>query len=224
VPFSDSPAILTKALAADQKSLAAFACHVLVAIALVVIALLLWRAADVILLALGAVVVAILLRACAEPIARHTPLSESWAVAVTTLVLLLVLVLVGWLVGAETRAQLADLVDRLPAAWQSLQERLGVQDLGRWATEHARDAASGAGGMLSSLTGAVTALGSALANLALVVIGGVFLAARPDLYRTGLLKLVPGEQARERLGDTFDAAAPDAPGALLPRHAPLPGG
>lgn len=191
--------------AEDRIALAAFARRVLVALALVALALLLWRAADVILLVLGAVVVAVLLRACAAPIVRHTPLPEGWAVAVATLAILLALALVGWLVGAEVRVQVADLAARLPAAWQVLQERLGVEDLGRWAAEHARSAASGAGGALSSVAGAATALGSALAELVLVTIGGVFLAARPDLYRAGLLKLVPGERARERAADTLEA-------------------
>jgi predicted PurR-regulated permease PerM len=36
------------------------------------------------------------------------------------------------------------------------------------------------------------------------VVGGAFLAGEPELYRRGLVKLVPGERARERLGDTLD--------------------
>jgi predicted PurR-regulated permease PerM len=191
-------------IVADQLPLAAFARRVLVVIALVALACLLWRAVDVLLLVLGAVVVAVLLRACAEPIARRTPVSKGWAVVATAIAISLILLFAGWLVGAEVRAQVADLIDRLPPAWQLLQQRLGVHDLGQWLAEQAQTGAASADSVLNSLVGVTTTLGSAFANLLLVVVGGAFLAGEPELYRRGLVKLVPGERARERLGDTLD--------------------
>lgn len=188
----------------DHTPLAAFARRVLVAIALAALAFLLWRAVDILFLVLGGVVAAVLLRACAEPVARRTPLSDRQAVVAAAIVLVLVLVLVGWLVGAQLSAQVSDLLDRLPQAWQGLQDRLGVGALGEWLRGQAGAAGSGTGGVLASLVGYATTLGGALADLILVLIGGVFFAIRPDLYREGLVKLVPGEAARARVADTLD--------------------
>ena len=140
----------------------------------------------------------------APPVARRTPLSDRQAVVAAAIVLVLVLVLVGWLVGAQLSAQVSDLLDRLPQAWQGLQDRLGVGALGEWLRGQAGAAGSGTGGVLASLVGYATTLGGALADLILVLIGGVFFAIRPDLYREGLVKLVPGEAARARVADTLD--------------------
>jgi predicted PurR-regulated permease PerM len=192
-------------LSADLTSLAAFARRVLVAIALVALACLLWRAVDVLFLVLGGVVVAVLLRAGAEPIARRTRVPDRWAVAAVAIVILVALVLVGWLVGTEVNAQVSDLLRRLPQAWQGLQQRLGVSALGGWLRSPTEAITSGTGGVLASLAGYASTLGGALANLILVLVGGVFLATHPDLYRTGLLKLVPGEAARARVAGTLEA-------------------
>jgi hypothetical protein len=137
----------------DHTPLAAFARRVLVAIALAALAFLLWRAVDILFLVLGGVVAAVLLRACAEPVARRTPLSDRQAVVATAIVIVLVLVLVGWLVGAQLSAQISDLLDRLPQAWQGLQDRLGVGALGEWLRGQAGAAGSGTGGVLASLVG-----------------------------------------------------------------------
>jgi predicted PurR-regulated permease PerM len=60
-------------------------------------------------------------------------------------------------------------------------------------------AAPGAQAMLGWLQAATTGLGGAMANLFLVVVGGLYIATNPRLYRTGLLKLVPAER-RELTG------------------------
>ncbi|MFZ1430628.1 MAG: hypothetical protein WAS21_28155 [Geminicoccaceae bacterium] len=96
-----------------------------------------------------------------------------------------VLLVAGWLVGAEVCAQVADLVCRLPSAWRLLQQRLGVHDRGQWLAQGAQDGDASAGSVLSSLVGVTTTLGSAFANLLLVAIGGVFFATEPELYRRG---------------------------------------
>jgi predicted PurR-regulated permease PerM len=95
---------------------AVFARRVVIAVAIGAIALLLWRLVDVLLLVFGAILAAVLLRALAEPIARRTPLSNGWALAAATLALLAVIGGVVWLFGAEVRAQVGELVERLTQA------------------------------------------------------------------------------------------------------------
>jgi predicted PurR-regulated permease PerM len=184
---------------------AEFARRVLVVAAFVVLGLLLWRIADAVLLAFGAVMVAVLLRTAAEPLARRTPLPEGWAIAVVALLILAGLSLVALLAGAEVRAQVSDLARRLPDAWEALQERVNGTEYGELLLERAGDAAPDAGGVLAGITGAATSAAGALANLALVLFGGLYFAAQPGLYRAGLVKLVP-PVAQESVAATLDAA------------------
>ena len=179
--------------------------RVLIVIAIGALALLLWRLIDLLLLVFGAVLVCILLRALAEPIARRTPLSDGWALAATTLGLLALISGVVWLFGAEVRAQVAELAERLPQAWDSFEERLGFTDFGMRVAERAEEMAPAAGTVLSRLAGVVTSFVRGVADLVLIVIGGLYLATQPALYRHGVLLLVPAGGSRERFADALDA-------------------
>ncbi len=184
----------------------AFVRRVLTVAAVGALALLLWALVDVLLLVFGAVLVAVLLRALAAPVARRTPLSDGWALAAVTLALLVGVGLTGWLFGAEIRAQVTELVERLPEAWRALQERLGASEFGQRLMSRAEDAAPGAGSVVSSLAGVLASFVGGLADFLLIVVGGLYLAAQPGLYRRGLLLLVPDGGPRERIAGTLAAS------------------
>lgn len=88
----------------------------------------------------------------------------------------------------------------LPAALEELRAfaaRLGIK---RWVDQQierfSNDAVSGrVGGILMNV-------GNTITDLVLVIVGGVFLAARPRLYRTGFVKLVP-PSGRPLAGDAL---------------------
>ena len=184
----------------------AFVRRVLIVASIVVLSLLAWSLVDVLLLILGAVLVAVLLRALADPIARRTPLSDGWALATVALALVAAVGLAAWLFGAEVRAQVAELADRLPEAWRSFEQRLGATDLGERLISRAQDAAPDAGSVVSGLAGVVTSFVGGLADLLLIVFGGLYLAAQPGLYRRGVLLLLPAGRSRERIAGTLDAS------------------
>ena len=184
---------------------APFVRRVLIVVAIGALALLLWRLVDLLLLLFGAVLVCILLRAVAEPIARRTPLSDGWALAATTLGLGALIGGVAWLFGAEVRAQVADLTERLPQAWHSFEERFGFFDVGEQVADRAQEMAPAAGTVISRLAGVVTSFVRGLADLLLIVIGGLYLATQPALYRRGVLLLCPPGGPRERFADALDA-------------------
>jgi predicted PurR-regulated permease PerM len=180
--------------------------RLLIAVAIVILALLAWHLVDVLLLVFGAVLVAVLLRALAGPIAAWTPLSDGWALATVAFALGTGIAVAAWLFGAEVRAQVGELADRLPEAWRSLEERLGATDLGERLVDRAQDAAPDAGSVLSGLTGVLYSFVGGLADLLLIAFGGLYLAAQPDLYRRGVLLLFPADGPRERIAGTLDAA------------------
>jgi predicted PurR-regulated permease PerM len=190
----------------ESRGDGAFLRRVLIVAAVGALALLLWSVVDVLLLVFGAVLVAVLLRALAEPVAHRTPLSDGWALVAVTFALLVAIGLSAALFGAEVRAQIAELADRLPQSWEGFQERLGGSELGERLVSRAEDAAPDAGNLISRLAGMFTSFVGGLANFLLIAVGGLYLAAQPGLYRRGILLLFPAGRARERVSDTLDAS------------------
>ncbi len=178
----------------------AFLRRVLILGLVIVLALFLWRVIEVLLLVFGAVLFATLLHAIADPIARRTPLPRGWALAGAGLVVLGLVGLTGWLFGSEIRTQLTELIDRLPAAWSAFEQRLGVDRL----SQRLMEQVPSGGSILSGVAGLVMSVAGALANLLVILFGGLYLAAQPALYRDGLLRLVPASM-RGRIGDAVDA-------------------
>jgi predicted PurR-regulated permease PerM len=177
---------------------AEFMRRLLIGLAVGALALLLWRLLDLLLLVFGAVLVGVLPRALAEPIARRTPLSDGWALAGASLAVLVVIVVAIWLFGAEVRAR-ASAAGVAFARGAPRPHRAGARLVNR-----AEQVAPAAGTLLSGVAGVVTSFAGGLTDFLLIVFGGLYLAAQPDLYRQGLLLLVPRGDSRERLADTFD--------------------
>ncbi|MFO1074276.1 MAG: AI-2E family transporter [Geminicoccaceae bacterium] len=182
----------------------AFARRVLIVLALVALALLLWELRDVLLLVFAAVIVAVVLRACARPLVLLTGWPRPWPELVATLLLAAVLAGMGWLIGAPLRQQAVELAQRLPDAWSAFEQQLGVEALGPELLERVTGAGN-AGSVLGSMLGVASTLAGVTANLLVVLVGGVYLAVQPRLYREGLVRLVPGTGTRERVDETLAA-------------------
>ena len=65
---------------------------------------------------------------------------------------------------------------------------------------------AGGGGVVSNLGSIAVTVGNGIADTLLVIVGGIYLAAQPDLYRIGMIKLVP-ERGRALAADALDASA-----------------
>lgn len=178
-----------------------------VAIAAVVVAAfwLAWQITDIILLLFAAVLVAIALRALAEPVARLTGLSLRLALIPTGLLLLAALSLVLYLFGSLIRAQVAELIERLPEAWSAFRDRFEFHDLSENLMKQAENAVPSGGMVLTFLRGLTSNLVNVVVGLFLVVAGGIYLAVQPQLYRNGLLGMVPRD-ARETAQRRLDGA------------------
>jgi predicted PurR-regulated permease PerM len=179
--------------------------RVLIVIAISALAALFWRLADVLLLAFGAVVVAVILRALADLIAKYIPSTKRWSLLIAGLAILIGVGAALFLFGRQMRVQLGELARVLPPAVEYVLGEFGVD---------ARKLADQLPNMLGSglpqevikraASYGLTLLG-ALADLVLVVVAGVFLAADPKLYKSGLVKLFPPSQ-HERVEGAADAS------------------
>lgn len=189
-----------------STSLHEFSLRVLAVLALVALALFLWRVMDVLLLAFGAGLVAIGLRSIADPLRRLTGWPGSLALGLSVALVLAVIGGGAWLFGQEISRQMGEIFERLPRAWESVRRQLQQYTLGNMLLEGLKG--SGGGG-LSALASRVTQgaalVSTAALHLVVVAFGGIYLAANPAVYRSGLLKLFP-EQARERVAALADSA------------------
>ncbi|MDP2419591.1 MAG: AI-2E family transporter, partial [Hydrogenophaga sp.] len=157
---------------------------------LIVLGLLAWRLSDVLVLMFGAVIVAVALQAFAAPLERFLGVKHQLAVAAAVVLTLAVVVLGSWLAGDRLLAQTEDLRQRIPEAMAALVawargHSLGLAALKVWEGLNAEDMP------WASMANAATRTLGALGSIGLVLVLGVYLAADPQLYRRGLVRLVP---------------------------------
>lgn len=159
--------------------------------ALIALAYLVVRLADVLLLAFGAVLVAILLHAVARPLARHTPLGPKTSLTASVLVVVAAVGVTLWLFGREAGAQIAALGELLPSAWRELQQRLSGSPLGIYALADLRRIDHAEGWLASVGPTLVRDTSTAAAATIIVFFAGLYLAFHPATYLGGFLRLVP---------------------------------
>ncbi len=180
---------------------------VLLSVAAVVAVILLWWLRDALLLAFAAIVVAVGLNATAQTLRSPTKLSHRWSVVSSLALIFSGVCLVGWLVGAQIMSQLNQVSVELPKAVQSLEAYTGIS---LPSPSELRDGGDGTLSVLDGVAGQVAMWGWTLANgaaiLFLILVGGVFLALNPSVYRRGLLRLFP-ERMHEEVEQSMDDSA-----------------
>lgn len=182
----------------DLKRLAA---RTLVVASVLILLWLGWQLRELLMLVFGAVLVSVVLRMIAAPIHRRLGIGEGWALGVAVLLLFGLLALALWMFGAEVARQTSTLVDLIPRAWESFQGRLEQWGLSGQVERLMQGGSSS--GVLSNVSGFVMSLGGGLTDTLLVIFGGIYIAAQPGLYRTGLLKLLPAGK-RPLIGEALE--------------------
>ncbi|HSC62724.1 MAG TPA: AI-2E family transporter [Caldimonas sp.] len=158
--------------------------------------LVLWRLRNVALLSFAAVIAAALLRGLAEPLTRRTGLPSRLAIVVVIIALTAVLMAALWLTGQPMLQQLQELRNTVPRAWATVLGWLQAQSFGpqllNWL-----DSAGDLKVPWDRVAGFASAATTALADLFLVLLLGIYLAFDPLLYRDGFLRLVPPARRAE---------------------------
>jgi predicted PurR-regulated permease PerM len=192
----------------DHSALGEVAKRTLVVVALVVLALLLWRVVNVLLLAFVGILLAMVFRGLAGLISRHTPIPIEWAMVMVAVVLITLMGLFIWLAGPPINEQLGQLVKTLPGSIKQVQETLSRYVAGRYLLEYIQSApgTSGGPGLVSGVTGIASTLYEIAADIILVIVSAIYFSVNPDLYRRGVLLLVPRARA-PRIADVLDQTA-----------------
>lgn len=163
-----------------------------------------WLLVDLLLLLFACTLVSLILLTFTNVVRRRT----NWPFGVSlTLVVVGLLALLGGAVaffGSTMQSEFSELATRLPAAWADLEVRMRTSGIGSAILERAEGVAPSGQTIVNTATAALAAVGGALSGLVLVLVGGLYLAAQPTLYSTGLLRMIP-TQARGPVAETLDA-------------------
>jgi predicted PurR-regulated permease PerM len=173
--------------------------RVLIAVGIAAFAAALYVLSDILLLAFGSVLVAVVLRAIARPIYRGTTLGQKLSLLAAGLAVAALLGGIVYLFGGQISEQLYSLIEKLPAAADSLSKSvpyLSVAELVK---------GSSVGNLVASALSWGTTVFGALATLVVVVIAGVYVAIAPDVYRDGFIMLFP-KRVQRQIADTVDDA------------------
>jgi len=177
--------------------------RLVIGIAIVGLAALLWALRSLVILVFGAVLVAVILNLIGAPLRRRAGLPDWAALLAAVTVAVGVLALAITLFGAETVRQASSLQETIPAAWAAIQQRLEPYGLAGPLRDTLAAVQSSGGGILSSVGRIAISVGNGIADALLVIVGGIYLAAQPNLYLRGIVKLFPAD-ARPRVEQALE--------------------
>jgi predicted PurR-regulated permease PerM len=179
--------------------------RLVIAVLVIGIALVLWALRGLFLLAFGAVLVAVILGLIATPLRTRARLPASLALLCAVLIVAGLLATSVGMFGAEVFRQAEGLRQLIPAAWAAFEHWLDGVGLGEPVRQWTMALGQGSG-VVGQFGRIAMSVGNGIADALLVIVGGIYLAAQPDLYRTGLLKLVP-KRGRPLAADALDASS-----------------
>lgn len=164
-----------------------------------------WLALPALLVAFASAIFAAMLLALARPLEQYLGLRHALALVVAGAALLALPVLVALLIGPQLKAQLGQITQQIPEAINAIEQQFGIRfstilkDAAGTASSDASarggsaisDALNVGGLLLSNLGTAGTFVLNALAGFLIVLFGGFYLAADPERYKLGVVRLFP---------------------------------
>ncbi|MGH7023642.1 MAG: AI-2E family transporter [Caulobacteraceae bacterium] len=174
---------------------ATFLRRVLILVGVGAVVALAWQLRQVVLLLFGATLLSVGLTGAAGALARRTGLGPKASLAIVVVGLVVGLGLILGFFGWRLQAQISQAAGLLPAAFSSLMGRIEATPIGHRLVGELNGARLGP--LVMHVPSYALATVKGIAEALVVVVGGVYLAAQPRMYRQGLLRLMP-EKTRER--------------------------
>ncbi|AOH84616.1 hypothetical protein AWL63_12205 [Sphingomonas panacis] len=176
--------------------------RVMLLILIVAVVAALWKAGDLLILAFGSILGAIVIHAFADLYAERLRLPRRPALGLAIATILAAIGFLVWLFGIQFGAQINALVLRLPSL---------LDQLGAWASQSpvgakivdAVQAAFAGSRVARDIGGLVTGGGELILNCLLLLVGAMFFAADPGIYKRGALLLIP-RSIRPAIADAID--------------------
>lgn len=185
-------------------SRAEFIVRASIIVVLALIPFLVWRLFGVVLIGVGAVLVATALKLGAEPFGRLN-LPRPIALALSGLLIVGIIGGAAYLFGTKMTAELQDVLHRAQSAQGNITNALDNSSIGRLVLSHVGSGKLSISDLVSNVFSVSTTL---LEAIVVTVFAGVYLAAQPELYRRGIIGLMPllwRQNAAETLDHLADA-------------------
>ncbi len=136
------------------------------------------------------------MRALARPIKAETSMSERLALVASGVAIIAGLAAIAYLFGRQISDQLTSLAINLPQAAEQVSKTVPLANL---------VSASSLGTLIVNAVSWGTTIFGAAGALIIVLVGGIYFAVNPELYRNGFLMLFP-EPWRSHIESTMDDA------------------
>ena len=179
-----------------------YARRVVIALALGVALMVLWRVSEYVLLGFGGIVFAVVIRSGARALSSRLPIPTRYASVLVVVLLLGLGVLIAMFLGDELASQIGALQQSLPETITRVRERLSGSEAGRALLGMIGGAANeqviAAGAMR-----AVSLTFSVITDMLIVLFIALYLSISPRSYRDGFLSMVPARH-RDTARDTLD--------------------
>ncbi|HWG77214.1 MAG TPA: AI-2E family transporter [Steroidobacteraceae bacterium] len=177
----------------SRLSTAEFVARTLIVIGLLALAAISWRVAEIFVLIFGGVVLAVVLRSMMHLCLRFTPLRGRWALLAGIVLLLVIIALIALLIGSRVASQMSQLTQALPRDWAHARASIEQTSTGRQLLQNLQSSSSQANlsSWLAHLHDLATITLGALVQLGVILFTGLYFALDPDMYRRGLLLLLP---------------------------------
>lgn len=174
----------------SKLTTAEFVARTLIVIGLLALAALCWEVAEIFVLIFGGVVLAVVLRSMMRVVLHLTPLRGRWALLAGIVLLVIIVGLTALLIGSRVATQMGQLTQTLPRAWMHARQVIEQNPTGRQVL-HNMQAQADLSSWLTHLHDLATLTIGALVGLGVILFTGLYFALDPDLYRRGLLALLP---------------------------------
>ncbi|GGB51905.1 AI-2E family transporter [Blastomonas aquatica] len=186
----------------------------MVVVAILGLAWLLVELAGFLMMVFAALVLAAVFSSIASGVCRITGMNRGPALAISVLLLLGVFAGVFTLFGSQLASQFDTIRQSIPSAIDNVEAQLDQLGLGDSARELFRQGSGDISTMASRLGGFAMTATSSLANFLLIFFGAIFIASDPQVYRRGVVLLMP-RRAEGPLDEALEDAARGLRGWML---------
>jgi predicted PurR-regulated permease PerM len=164
-----------------------FITRAFIALAIALLPVLIWYLFDVILICASALLVSGLLGLGAEPLVRWLRLPPRIALVISTLVIFAVLGGAAYLFGSRMVNELHDVIQRAQSGQGTIANSIQSSDVGREILGHIRNRVD----IVGFLPRVFSLSAAFVGGIVIAVVAGIFFAAQPRLYLSGLVQLFP---------------------------------
>ena len=172
---------------------------------LVLLVFVAWKLSTTLLLVFAGVLLSILFSRMANRVSKITRWSRTWSLMAVLAAIVAILVALAMWIGPQTVEQFAEMSVTLPQAVQTMLDALRQTQVGGYVMDRVAEIPKQTTTQaLDLVRGGVTNTFGMLIDIFVVLSVSIFLALDPDLYRRGLLHLVPCPR-RAHVGEVLDA-------------------